>query len=70
MKLSSLGLNRTQVTDAGLAHLKGLTKLSSLGLDGTLVTDAGLVQLGGTDQTLSPRAQRHSRDRRGAGAFG
>jgi hypothetical protein len=35
------------LTDAGLAHVKPLTKLFSLGLDGTKITDAGLVHLKG-----------------------
>ncbi|MCH8828876.1 MAG: hypothetical protein IID45_04785 [Planctomycetes bacterium] len=34
-----------QVTDAGLAHLAGLTKLESLNLYGASLTDAGLVHL-------------------------
>jgi len=38
-------LDGTQVTDAVLAHLKGLTKLSELWLDGTQVTDAGVREL-------------------------
>ena len=36
-----------QVTDAGLAHLAGLTALEFLHLGGTQVTDAGLVHLAG-----------------------
>ena len=35
----------TLITDAGLVHLKGLTKLQSLDLNGTRVTDTGLVHL-------------------------
>ena len=45
--LQSLGLNRTQVTDAGLVHLKAMTNLQRLGLDNTKVTDAGLMHLKG-----------------------
>lgn len=41
----SLHLERTQVSDAGLAHLKSLAELDDLRLDGTLVTDAGLAHL-------------------------
>ena len=37
----------TKITDAGLVHLKGLTKLKKLRLDGTQVTDAGLEHLTG-----------------------
>ena len=38
-------LNDTQVTDAGLKHLKGLTQLQALLLNHTQVTDAGLEHL-------------------------
>ena len=37
----------SEVTDAGLAHLTGLTALEGLGLRGTQVTDAGLAHLTG-----------------------
>jgi len=40
-------LEHTRVTDAGLEHLKGLTKLQTLDLQGTSVTDAGLEHLKG-----------------------
>ena len=40
-----LNLDHTPVTDAGLAHLKGLTRLQTLGLGNTQVTDAGLAHL-------------------------
>ncbi len=40
-------LENTQITDAGLEHLEGLTKLEGLWLNGTQVTDAGLVHLEG-----------------------
>ena len=40
-------LARTQITDAGLEHLKGLTQLQALFLDSTQITDAGLVYLKG-----------------------
>ena len=43
----SVNLTKTQITDAGLVHLKGLTKLKGLDLDDTRVTDAGLVHLKG-----------------------
>ena len=43
--LRSLNLGGTDVTDAGLAHLRGLEKLSSLDLRVTVVTDAGLARL-------------------------
>ena len=42
-----LNLSHTEVTDAGLVHLKGLPKLGYLGLSHTQVTDAGLVHLKG-----------------------
>ena len=38
-------LNRTQVTDAGLEHLKGLTSLQTLKLGGSQVTDADVNEL-------------------------
>ncbi len=38
-------LARTQVTDAGLAHLKGMKNLTRLHLENTKVTDAGLAHL-------------------------
>ena len=37
----------TQVTDAGLKELAGLTELQLLDLEGTQVTDAGLKELAG-----------------------
>jgi hypothetical protein len=40
-------LDGTQVTDAGLVHLKWLTGLRSLNLGGTQVSDAGLVHIEG-----------------------
>ena len=40
-----LGLDDTKVTDAGLVHLKGLTKLEVLVLRRTKVTPAGVKQL-------------------------
>jgi hypothetical protein len=42
----------TQVTDAGLVHLLGLTKLQALAIDGTQVTDAGLVHLKGMKELI------------------
>lgn len=41
-KLTELGLQRTQLNDAGLAHLTGMNSLKILSLDGTRITDAGL----------------------------
>ena len=43
----TVDLSRTGVTDAGLAHLTGLTALETLELYGTPITDAGLVHLSG-----------------------
>jgi hypothetical protein len=40
----------SEITDAGLAHLEGLTQLQSLYLNETQVTDAGLVHLRGLSQ--------------------
>jgi hypothetical protein len=40
-----LSLNRTQISDAGLEHLKGLTSLRFLSINGTQVTDAGVEKL-------------------------
>ena len=45
--LEWLDLADTQVTDAGLEHLKGLTKLEELYLAGPQVSDAGLEHLKG-----------------------
>jgi len=49
-QLRTLGLYGTQATDAGLAHLQGLTQLRSLDLRGTQATDAGLAVLEKADQ--------------------
>jgi hypothetical protein len=43
--LETIVLDETLITDAGLAHLSGLTKLRSLSLGGTKVTDAGVRDL-------------------------
>ena len=50
-------LNGRKITDAGLVHLKGMTKLESLDFRYTQITDAGLVHLKGMTnlQTLSLR---------------
>ena len=42
-----VSLNGTDVTDGGLAHLKGLTKLKVLQIIDTQITDAGLSHLKG-----------------------
>ncbi len=44
--LVGVDFSGSQVTDAGLAHLKGLA-LELLGLNGTKITGAGLVHLEG-----------------------
>jgi len=55
--LRQLELMQTNVTDAGLVHLKGLTELQRLNLYATQVTDAGLVNLTAlTHPTLEPGA--------------
>jgi hypothetical protein len=53
-----LDLSHTQVSDAGLGHLKALKQLRCLDLDGTRITDAGLQHLNGLSQlqTLIPGA--------------
>ncbi len=45
MGLYSIDLRGTQVTDIGLAHLKGLTNLLFLDLRDTRVTDTGMQML-------------------------
>jgi hypothetical protein len=40
-----LSLWNTQVSDAGLKHLKGLSRLRYLNLNGTLVTEEGIADL-------------------------
>jgi hypothetical protein len=44
-QLTGLLLGDTQVSDKGLAHLRGLKNLEMLGLKNTHVTNAGLVYL-------------------------
>ena len=39
---TEIGLTTMEVTDAGSAHLEGLTRLRTLNIASTLVTDAGL----------------------------
>jgi hypothetical protein len=51
-ELNSLCLNGTQVTDAGLEHLKGLDRLAWLWLRDTKVTDAGVGRLKGLSHLL------------------
>ncbi len=43
--VKTLMLNETSITDAGLAHLSGLTNLRGLDLRGTRVTEEGVAQL-------------------------
>jgi len=45
VSVQTLGLPRTNVTDAGLAHLSKMKKLTLLELGGTQITDAGLAEL-------------------------
>ena len=61
-------LNSTNVTDAGLGHLKGLAKLQSLYLSQTEVTDAGLEHLKGLTQLQSLYLSQDQGNRRWAGA--
>ena len=44
--MRSLELSGTQITDDGIAHLKGLGELEFLDLSSTEITDDGLRQLG------------------------
>ena len=44
-RVLGLSIHGTLITDAGLVHLKGLTKLQELHLNETKVTDAGLAHL-------------------------
>ena len=46
-RITSIDLRGTQVTDAGLVHLKGLTSLKELILSYTQITDARLLHLKG-----------------------
>lgn len=45
--ISTLYLDGTGVTDAGMVHLKGMINLLTLDLTGTVVSDAGLASLAG-----------------------
>ena len=45
LQLRSLEISATQVTDAGLLHLKELARLQSIDLTGTKVSDTGLKYL-------------------------
>jgi Leucine rich repeat len=45
--VTTLSLEATPLTDAGLAHLKGMTQLKRLSLRRTKITDAGLANLEG-----------------------
>jgi Leucine-rich repeat (LRR) protein len=47
--LNLLYIGKTQVTDAGLEHLKGLSNLHRLWFYGTQITDAGLEALKGLE---------------------
>ena len=43
--MQDIGLSGTQVTDAGLVHLKGLTALRWIELSGSKVTPEGIERL-------------------------
>lgn len=43
--VSHVSLANTQVSDAGLTHLQGLTQLQQLYLHSTRVTDPGVAEL-------------------------
>lgn len=44
-ELQELSLADTAITDAGLAHLRGLAQIRELDLSHTRVTEAGLAKL-------------------------
>src|SRR5262249_13132662 len=46
-RLEELDLIELKITDAGLAHLRGLPRLRRLALDSDEITDAGLAHLAG-----------------------
>ncbi|PHS06121.1 MAG: hypothetical protein COA78_14620 [Blastopirellula sp.] len=46
-EVNYVNLHDTQITDAGLEHLKGMTSLTFLMLNNTQVTDSGLEHLKG-----------------------
>jgi mono/diheme cytochrome c family protein len=48
-QLAWLYLNKTQITDAGMAHLSGLKQLRRLHLANTAITSAGVKQLEGLE---------------------
>ena len=50
--VTSIGLNGSKVSDAGLVHLVGLTSLETLHLDQSQVTDAGSSASEGLDESL------------------
>ena len=43
--METLSLYITDITDAGLEHLKGLTNMKKLVLINTRITDAGVAEL-------------------------
>ena len=55
--------DKSEVGDAVLEHLKGLTQLQWLYLDGTAVSDAGLVHLKGLSQLKELVAKGHQGQR-------
>ena len=50
VNVTKVDLRGSQVSDAGLKHLKGLTQLQELNLNDTKVSDAGLQHLKGLTQ--------------------
>src|SRR5262249_49430701 len=52
-QVTEIGLDKKPASDAGLAHLAGLTRLTTLGLNGAQVTAAGLAHLKGLTSLTS-----------------
>jgi len=42
--ITGLNLSGTKVTDAGLVHLKGMSRLTKLNVSRTAVTDQGVAE--------------------------
>ena len=69
VRLEYLRLGETEVTDAGLEHLRGLSALQSLDLFQTRVTDAGLTTLRELPALLKVELSHTSVTKAGIAAF-